>query len=261
MTDQVAIVNRALLSIGARAQVSSISPSDGSTEGDAAAVLFTPTFESLGRSAPWNCLRKQSPLSMIKAAVGTPENVNGTTFPIPPTPWLYEYEVPSDSLQIRFIVPSLPSTGTGIPATTINNAAPIWFPADGQIPYVVAYDTDAENNPIEVILTNQDQAQAVYTVNQPNPQLWDSLFQEAMVSSLAAYFVPALSLHVNLMQAQIARAEAIITRARVRDGDEGVTVMDHLPDWIRARGTCGGRWWWNNSSFQFAGYIDMCWPG
>lgn len=261
MADPTTIVNRALLSIGARAQVSSISPSDGSTEADAGAVLFTPTFESLARSAHWNCLRKQEELSLVKAAIGTPENINGTTLPQPPSPWLYEYEVPSDSLNIRFLVPSLPALGTGTPQTTINNVAPIWFPGGGQIPFAVVYDTDTSNNPMEVILTNQSQAQAVYTVNEPNPQQWDSLFQEAMVSSLAAYFVPALSLHVDLMKAQIGRAETLIARARVADGNEGVTVMDHVPDWIRARGTARGCYWWNQGGFQYGGYTDMCWPG
>jgi hypothetical protein len=262
MADLVSVTNRALLSIGARAQVSSIAPSDGSTEADAASVLFTPTFEALGRAAHWNCLRKQATLSLLAAATGTPENPSGTSLPLPPTPWLYQYSYPSDCLNMRFIVPSLPAGVGGVPpATTINNAAMTCLPGNSQIPFAVAYATDVAGNPIITILTNQSQAQAVYTVNQPNPIIWDSLFQEAMVASLAAYFVPALSLNIALMKAQIERAEGMIVRARVADGNEGVTVMDHLPDWMRARGGEYGWGWGFGGSFQYGGCVSMCWPG
>lgn len=261
MASQVDIVNRALLQIGARSQVSSIQPSDGSTEANAAAVLFTPTFEALARAAYWNCLRKQAQLTVIGAAMGTPENPNGTSLPLPPTPWLYMYAVPSDSLAVRFIAPTLPATGVGVPATTYNNAAAVWLPGNGgQIPFVVAYNTDSGGNPIETILTNQGQAQAVYTVNQPNPVIWDSQFQAAMVSSLAAYFVPALSLNLALMQAAIKSAEVVIAKARVADGNEGPHSQDHVPDWIQARGG-ESRYFGIGGWLGYANYGNMCWPG
>ncbi len=251
------IINRSLLSIGSQAQVSSLN--EGSAQANAAATLYTPTFESLARSAPWNCLRKEATLTLIAAAQGTPENPNGTTLPLPPVPWLYSYQIPSDSLQIRFIVPSLPAPNSGVPIFSVNTSAPTWLPNGGQIPYAVAYATDANDNPVNVILTNQSQAIAVYTVNQPNPQFWDSLFQAAMVASLAAYFVPALSLHMPLMNMQIKLAENMIQQARVRDGNEGVTSMDHVPDFIRARSGAAGR---VNSygNYGCSNYSPMLWP-
>lgn len=234
------IVNRALLSIGARAQVSSINPSDGSTEADACSILYTPTFESLAREAQWNCLRAQAKLSLIGAATGTPENPTGTTILLPPTPWLYMYLIPNASLAVRSLVPSAPSTGV-TPQTSFNNAAPFHVPGRGQVPFVVSSAQDISGNIIEVILTDQAQAQAIYTLNQPNPATWDSLFQSAMVASLAAYLVPALSLNMQLMSAQTSIAERLVMRARVADGNEGDTVMDHNPDWMRARGGETGR--------------------
>lgn len=261
MTTQLEIANRSLLSVGARAQVSSITPSDGSEEADAISVLWTPTFEQLARTAQWNCLRNQVTLSLIAAAQGTPENPNGTTYPLPPTPWLYSYAYPSDCLDVRFIVPSFPANeGGSTPPTTINNAAGSWIPSAGQIPYAVSYAPDLNGSPTIVILTNQDQAQAVYTVNQSNPQSWDSLFQAAMVASLAAFLVPPLSLNMSLMQLAIKTAEAAIARARVADGNEGVTVMDHLPDWIQAR--AGGQGFGLGYNFtEWGGYQTMIWPG
>lgn len=260
MADQLSISNRALLSVGARVQISSLNPSDGSAEANAVSVLWASTFESLARSARWNCLTKQVTLSLLAAAVGTPENPGGLNLPVPPTPWLYQYAYPSDCLDMRYIVPSLPvSTGDITPATTINNSAGAWIPQSGQIPYVVGTSSTSNNIPVLVILTNQDQAQAVYTVNQSNPAGWDSLFQQAMVASLAAYLVPALSLSLNLMQLSIQTAEKAITIARTADGNEGVTSMDHLPDWIRARAGEAG-YWGGFSNYGGYCYQDLAWP-
>lgn len=251
----LSICNRALLSIGSQSQVGSLN--EGSTEANACDTFFTPTFESLARAAFWNCLRQQAVLSLLAAAQGTPENPQGTTYPLPPTPWLYSYALPSDSLQARFIVPSIPNTSSGNPPISpAMIVAQTCLPTQN-IPFRVAYATDINNNPIQIILTNQTQAQLVYTVNQPNPQIWDSQFQAAMVASLAAYLVPALALNTSLMQIQIGLAERIIQQARVRDGDEGTTSQDHIPDWIQARnvgsttGYCEGAY---NS-----GYYDMTW--
>lgn len=258
---QVSIANRALLGIGARAQISNFSPSDNSAEGDAVSVLFVPTFESLARAAHWNCLRKQAVLTLLQAAQGTPENPAGTSYPLPPVPWLYAYALPSDSLQMRFIVPYLPSAVGGTPPTSASIGGQSWIPGGGQIPYAVAYGTDSANNPIQVILTNQRLAQAVYTVNAQNPAIWDSLFQSAMVASLAAFLVPALSLSLPLMQMSIKNADSMIMQARVADGNEGVTVMDHVPDFIRARGGNGYCWGNNVSITPYGVYGGMCWPG
>ena len=126
----------------------------------------------------------------------------------------------------------------------------------GQIPFRVAYSTDMNNNPIQTILTNQMQAQLVYTVNQPNPQIWDSQFQAAMVASLAAYLVPGLALNIDLAKLQAGIAQKMIENARIRDGDEGTTSQDHIPDWITARNA--GSTIWNNGGTG-ASYVDMCW--
>lgn len=259
---QISVCNQALLSIGARAQIASFV--EGSTESDACKILYTPTYEMLARSAYWNCLRQQAVLTLLAAAQGTPENPSGTSLPLPPTPWLYQYATPSNNLDIRFIVPSYPnSTPAGTtPLTTASNTVNPWIPGDGDIPFAVAYATDTFGNPQEVVLTNQSQAQVVYTVNQPNPVVWDSMFQQAFVSSLAAFLVPALSLNIQLMQLSIKTADSIIAQARVRDGDEGYTTVDHIPDWIRARNS-GGSLFWNNAGYApwLAGnYTSMSWP-
>lgn len=254
----VSLANRALLQIGGRSLVSSLS--ENSAQADAVNTLFTPVFESLARCAWWNCLRNQAILTLLKAAQGTPENPQGTTLPLPPSPWLYEYLLPSNCLHMRYVVPTLPVTGVGtVPLTTINNTAPTQIPNDGQIPFVVAYDTDASGNPLTVLLTNQCQAQACYTVNQPNPTVWDSQFQAAFVSSLAAYLVPALTLHLPLMQMQIGVAERIIAEARAADGNEGVSSQNRIADWMQARRGSGAAGY-GNTLFGYPNYFNMSWP-
>jgi hypothetical protein len=244
MTSQLDICNRALLAIGARTTVSSIIPPDGSQESLACATLFQPTFGWLARSAQWNCLRKQQILSVAAAAYGTPENPDGTSLPLPPSPWLYAYQYPSDCIALRsldnsYIRPAAyaASVVQGMPVV-----APRIHGNDGQIRFVVSSGVDANGNPTLVILANESQAQGVYTFNQSNPQLWDFDFQEAMVASLAARLVPALSLDMALMQNAERIVSAMIAEAQRDDANETVTVMEQIPDWIRAR-NCGARRW------------------
>lgn len=256
--NQVSLCNLALLSIGARAQVSSISPSDGSTAADACTTLFSFVFEQLARSAQWGCLNKQLSLTLIQAAQGTPENPNGTSLPIPQQPYLYAYLYPPDCLLMRQILCPYDSTaGAGIPQTAINNSVTPSLPNQYAIPYEVAYSVDASGNPIEVVLTNQELALGNYTVNQQNPQSWDALFTSAFVALLASYLVPALSLDKNLMSAQLAIVEKVTAMAMAQDGNEAITVQDHIPDWIRARQGASG--YLRNNGLGYQAYGFMPW--
>lgn len=255
---QVTVCNLALLSIGARTQISSVTPSDGSTASDSCNTLFTFVFQNLARSARWHCLNKQLALTMIQAAQGTPENPTGTTLPLPAQPWLYGYLLPPDSLMIREVFPPINTSGSAINQLAINNSITPCIPGTYQIPYALGYTTDSKGNPLEVILTNQESAVANYTVDQENPQLWDSLFTSAYVASLAAYLVPALSLNPPLMQSQIAIAERMINLARAQDGNESPSSQTHVPDWIRTRGgVTGGAGWGGYNAY---GPIGMVWP-
>lgn len=260
MADQLSISNRALLAVGARSQVSSINPSDGSPEANAISVLWTPTYEQLARTAHWNCLGYQVTLGLLAAALGTPENQDGTTLPVPPTPWLYAYAYPSNCLDVRYIIPSFPAnTGSTAPDFPVNVAAPTWLPSGDQIPYKVQ-SMDFGQGPVPTILTNQELAQVVYTLNNPNPAIWDSLFQEAMVAALGAFLVPALTLSLPLMDRCIRQAESAIAQARIRDGNEGDTSMDHLPDWMQARFGGQGYVYGYGPGFGSGSGYSMCWP-
>lgn len=249
--------NRALAAIGGNSQIGSLN--EDSPDARMCNLLFEPTFTQMARAAWWNCLEKQISLTLLKAAKGTPENPQGTTLPLPPQPFLYEYLVPPDGLHCRYLVPTCPNPATGnVPLTTATTyAAPVGNRS--QIPFKVAYDTDANGNPLNVVLCNLSQAQLVYTVNQPNPSIWDSQFQAAFVAALAAFLAPALTMSASLMQGQAALAERAIGEARAADGNEGSHSQNREADWIQARtGGFGGANLLGN--YGYPAYIPVAWP-
>lgn len=251
----VTVCNLALLAIGSRTQISALS--DGSTAGDACTTLYSFVFQQLARTAKWGCLNKQLQLTLIQAAQGTPENPTGATLPIPAQPWLYAYLYPPDALLVRQIFPPITTTGSAINQLGIANNTTPWVYGGTEIPYATGYTTDTSGNPLEVILTNQENAIANYTVDQENPQSWDALFTSAYVASLAAYLVPALSLNPPLMQQQVAIAERMIGLARAQDGNETPVNQGHIPDFIRARmGATGALM----GGVGYAAYGNMAWP-
>lgn len=258
----ISVSNQALGLAGARASIANFN--EGNPESNACALWFEPTFTMLARTAYWGCLRAQATLSLLAAATGTPENPDGTTLPLPPTPWLYQYAYPLSCLAVRFIVPSNPATTGGTPPTGGSIASPYYIPNGGKIPFAIASSLDNFNNPINTILTNQSMAQVVYTINQQEPSLWDSQFQMGFVASFAAFLVPVINMNLQLMQISIKTAESIIMQARAADGNEGVTVMDHVPDYIRARagatgyGCYGPGYGWNGACY--GDYGSMSWP-
>ena len=255
-SSQISLANRALAAIGGRSSISSLD--EGSVESNLISILYQPTYEQLARTAPWNCLRQQAALTMLAAANGTPENPNGTSA-TPPVPWLYSYALPNDCLDVRFILENVTaSTSSTVPQTSVNNSAQTFLPNSDQIDFAVAYSTDSSGNPIQIILTNQEQAICVYTVNQPNPIIWDPLFEQAFVSALSVFLASGLTLNVDIMQLQAQQAERAIEIARVRDGDEGATIQDHIPDWIVARRS--GSYYGTNTSNKAYNYTNIVWP-
>lgn len=256
-TSVTSLANRALLQIGGNALVGNLTSADDPAS-VAVNILWSPTFVQLARSAWWNCLEFQAPLALLKAAAGTPENQQGTTLPIAPVPWLYEYQLPSDCLHARYLVPTLPPGVVGAPQLTTSQInAPLYTGGNQyKIPFKVATD-NVNGNKTSVILTNQCQAQLVYTQDIENPSFWDSQFEAAFVASLAAFLVPALTLHMPLMQTQIQIAERIIAEARAADANEGTTSQNREASWILARsGSSPGIY----SNALYPSYFNISWP-
>jgi hypothetical protein len=139
------------------------------------------------------------------------------------------------------IVQQIQDTYVGTPYTSGgNNIYPYTVgPGAG---FKVATDEDANGQQQNVILTNQYQAIGVYTKRIINPGLFGAQFVEALVQALAAKLAIALTGQVPLANTKFAQANAIITQARASDGNEGLTVIDNMPDWITIREDNEGLW-------------------
>ena len=88
--------------------------------------------------------------------------------------------------------------------------------------------------PQRVILTDQPNASLVYCRDVTDINVMDDAFQEALSKVLAqqsAFHSPAIKPRPCDEEANRAIAEA-----RGDDGNEGLTVNDVTPDWIRVRG-------------------------
>lgn len=252
MTDQVSIANRALADAGTRSTIASFT--EGSNESNAVALIYIPVRRQLQSAAHWGFDGATATLSLLKSAPGTLETPN---FPLsgtwstayPPPPWMYEYAYPSDCLRGRKLVVNYTSGVTGgvpiFPGVLAGQDSP-WLPNAGQ-KFSVGSDLDSNGNQIKVILANIDQALLSYTRDVTIESLWDSQFEEAMVGALSAKLAWALTgdkARANDLM-KIANDKIIIARAG--DGNEGLTVLDHTPDWIAAHGirhgTFGGDGW------------------
>lgn len=243
MTADVDICNEALDAMGARGTISSLTPPDGSAEADSCARNYAPTRDALLRAAHWNFARKPATLNLLKALPGTPENPTAASGPWnntrPAPPWLYAYRQPTDCLKVRYVVPSADLGGFGVPFFPVSPLPTLASRGGNPVRFNLGADQDASGNPLVVVNTDQPQAIAIYTYRVTLCDLWDSLFRQAMVASLAVKLAMPISGDKGLRRDNLAIAQQAILSARVSDGDEGLTVIDHVPDWLRARGAGG----------------------
>lgn len=87
-----------------------------------------------------------------------------------------------------------------------------------------------------VILTNQENATVCYIKQVTDPNIMDSLFLHAWSSVLASRLAIALTGDKQLANLKLGEANHAIMEARCADGNEGLTINDVTPDFIRVRG-------------------------
>jgi hypothetical protein len=117
----------------------------------------------------------------------------------------------------------------------------IGAPGNWSAPFEIAidqYDQLGTNLmvPKKVLLTNAPTPVFDYTYEATLEGLWDPEFVMVMVLALAARVAIALRSDKQMAQLKMDGANNAIIQARVSDGNEGLTILDHTPDWIRVRG-------------------------
>jgi hypothetical protein len=102
-----------------------------------------------------------------------------------------------------------------------------------------------------VILCNQEFATLNYVSQVTDPNVMDTLFQTAWIKLLGASLQMALRKDKGVSNMLIEQVNKAIESARSIDGNEGLTINDVTPDWIRIRGVA-----WNDGymSGPFTGY-------
>lgn len=236
------VVNEALGELGA-SEIGDLT--DGSDASVRALRVYDTTLREMHARANWNFARRQYQLNLLGDANG----VYSWDVDVP-LPWLYVYEWPVDCLHMRFVL------GAGATALDANGKPLGGMTAPcrpSPVPFIVSdyprtnpidssWDLIEGHNPesTRTVLTNELGAIGVYTRLVQYPDAWDPLFRRAVVATLATRFsmavVPDKRLAGQLRDANAKMASEALTEARVRDGNEGWTVVGlYDPDWITIR--------------------------
>ncbi len=241
-TSETAICNRALASIGTRSTIASLT--ERSNEAEQCNLIYAATRDEVLQMAFWNFAAKTDYLALYKSAPGTPSNPTGSVA------WstAYPSAYPSDCIQVRYMVPQIQTGLIGTPFMT-NQVGMYPYVQGPAARFEVASDTNSQGARINVVLTNQYPAIARYTMRITDPNLFGAQFAQALVAALAAKLVQALTGDKGLANQKFTEANYWIVQARASDGNEGLTSVDSVPDWIRVRdgdvgqfGGPGGYW-------------------
>lgn len=226
------ICNLALSSIGTRSTITSIE--EPSPEAINCKLWYDTLRRQLLRCANWGFARRQQSLSLLGDLLP-----DGTS----PYPWLFKYLYPADAIKFRYILcPPIQSVAGGItpPQVGLPIGGANWLSPSRNNRFIVANELDEYENNRKLLLTNVEAAIGVYTANVTDPTIFDSLFEDALISALAYQLVIPLSGNVSLKKDMKILGEAALTQARVADGNEAVPTTDHSVDWLVARNSGGG---------------------
>lgn len=255
MTSVIDVANAALLEASNRIQISSFS--ENTPAAQAANRMFYPKVRATLRAANWAFARKQVLGTQLKATIIN----NAVSDDPPPQPFQFEYSRPSDALKIRFVAPYTTPATAGTPLTTAPQTSVNQLPFPTGIPFVDGVDTNSLGQPIQVVMTDLQNAQIIYTSDlSAYPDMWDSLFTNAVTAILASFFLQALSGDLARMNFQMQVARGALDQARAIDGNERIAKMERVPDWLMARTAYGGGaspWGANPNGTSYACTWDM----
>ncbi len=255
MTSDVDICNKALSELGKGPLISALD--ENSVAAEQCALHYNSLREQLLRAAPWGFSRKTLSLTTLGLLTDDP--------PAAPYPWAVKYLYPPDCLKMRYILPP-PWPNSDVNPNVSQGQPAAWCAPSRAYRYLVSYD-DTVSPPRRVLLSNVTSALAVYTVNVTDANLFDPLFENALVMALASKLVMPLTGNVGLKSGYASMADAAILQARVADGNEAIPTSDIRVDWIATRMVGGlGDWYGSlggNNQFAlgewYGNYDNMTW--
>lgn len=255
-TIQLSIAQMALADANSRSSITALN--DGSPEAVACTLYYGPVRDQALRAARWNFAKRTIDLTVWKALPGTPEATASMTSnglwsrAFPPPPWLYSYVIPTDYLYARRCIGQGTAVGNPQPPIfPLSNAYPSqWTPGArfeiANDPFDVAGATLAQS--VKVINTDCENALLDYTYEANDETIWDPSFIQVQVSALSARLAIAISGDRAIAQLRTDQANSVIIQARIASANESLTVLDHIPDWLRIRGIGG---WQDRQNYDF----------
>ncbi len=184
MPSQVEYGNMALSELGITRYVSSISPSDGSKEADTLSLHFAPALDMALREIMPRFATKRKALALLGEELVTN--------------WGYCYSYPTDCVRLHGIV----SPSTRQPRL------------DESVPFEVANYNDAR-----VVLTDEADAEIMYTARVDDTGLWDPQFGMAFVNLLASRVAVPLA-HAELANNMLQSYYALAAQAWATSANE-----------------------------------------
>lgn len=196
----VTICNRALSRIGHTILISSLTESR--LEAEQCNLHFEPSRDAVLEDHPWSFATKRVELAELAS--------------VERTDWEYVYAAPSDMLVARHIV--LP--GTRNPAS------------DSRIPYVVEANDAGDG---QVILTDQEDAELLYTTRHTAVAVWPQSFVDALTWRLAIELALGIKKDRALAGDMAKGYQAQLVRAAVNNANQGQRDLAPLTPSIGAR--------------------------
>jgi hypothetical protein len=201
MATTIQIVNKALVRIGVRQFIDDLDEATAAAE--IASVLFEPTRDEVLESNRWRFATQRSFLAVIEDAERTG--------------WTYAYGLPTDCLSARYLAePNGHRTPT----------------AAQRIPFTVELNEDGDG---KILLTDQVDAELVYTARVESSTLFPPLFCDALAWKLASEFAMALPVKEGLSDRALRMYELTLTRAAASSFEQSEEVEPES-EFIQARG-------------------------
>jgi len=197
-TSAVKIANLALSNVGTATTIESFT--ENSVEAKQLKLWYDFARKQTLEAFDWNFARKR--LDLATHSDDAPSNE-----------WVYRYQYPADALAIRRL--ENPNGKT-----------------DNAIPFEVE---NSESGEEKTILTDLAEARVVYTFDNTNPDMYSSVFINALSSLLAHYIGFVLTGKKAVVDGNLQRYVMFLRMAEYVSGTEKVQDKPRDTDWIRER--------------------------
>lgn len=207
MAVEVDIANVALLRIGQLVTIADLA--EDTPHAEAVRAIFTHTRDAVLEAFAWPFATFRATLNVIASAEDDPDDENLRTG------WAFTYQVPNLCIAPRYIYPGTNTPGEG---------------------EEVPFDVEGDEQRGKVLLSDEPEAELVYTKLVDTPARWSPMFRDALATRLAADLALSVAKKPQLGFALHQLFERAIARAAAAQGNQGKKAPAADAQYIRDRG-------------------------